>query len=43
LFYKFPMGKRKNFFDLYRQLGQAPSKTFALPDLVELENLFIKQ
>ena len=31
LFFKIPMGRRKNFFEIYRQFGHAPSKRFASP------------
>jgi hypothetical protein len=27
------LGTRKNFFEIYRQFGQAPSKSFACPAL----------
>ena len=33
LLFKIPMGKRKNFFERYKQFGHTPSKRFASPDL----------
>jgi len=30
---KLPLGTRKNFFDIYKQLGHAPSQMFASPAL----------
>ena len=30
---KIPIGMRRNFFEIYRQFGQAPSKSFASPSL----------
>ena len=33
LLFKIPMGTRKNFFEIYRQFGHAPSKAFVSPVL----------
>jgi hypothetical protein len=30
---KIPMGNRKNFFEIYKQFGHAPSKRFDIPGL----------
>jgi hypothetical protein len=35
LFFKIPMGARKNFLEIYRQFGHAPSKRFTSPGLEE--------
>jgi len=40
LFFKIPTGTLKNFFEIYRQFGHAPSKTFASLGLGE--NQFLK-
>ena len=29
MFYKIPMGTRKNFFEIYRKFGHVPCKRFA--------------
>ena len=34
LIFKFPMAMRKNFFEIYRQFGHAPSKMHASPGLM---------
>jgi len=39
LFYKIPMGTRKNFFETDKQFGHTPSKSFANPDLDSLSTL----
>jgi hypothetical protein len=39
LFLKIPMGRRKNFFEIYIQLGQAPSSRFPSPGF-DLKNDF---
>ena len=31
--FKISMNTQKNFFEMYRQFGQAPSKRFAIPGL----------
>ena len=33
LLFQIPMGTRKDFFEIYRQFGQAPSKRFGSPAL----------
>jgi hypothetical protein len=33
LLFKIPMGTKKNFFEICRKCGQAPSKIFATPVL----------
>jgi hypothetical protein len=33
LLFKIPMGTRKNFFEIYKPFGHAPSKRFATPSL----------
>jgi hypothetical protein len=37
LLFKIRMGTRNNFFEVYRQLGHAPSKWVASPALKEME------
>ena len=38
LIFKIPMDTRKVFFEIYRQFGHAPSKTFASPGLTHSAN-----
>jgi len=35
LFFKIPMGTRKNFVEIFGQFGHAPSKSFTSPSLEE--------
>jgi len=41
LFYKIPMGTRKNFFETDKQFGHTPSKSFANPDLESLHLIVV--
>jgi len=36
LLFKFPMGMRKNFFEIYREFGHASSERFVSPRLFNI-------